>query len=199
MRVGAIEHGDTWWFGLVPGLANIFLDVIGDEERFALAVQSFVIANLRATIAGSPQRFSFALQVVRDDGARRLQNHLRGAIVLFQSNDFGAREIFFKIKNVANIGAAPGINALIFIADDADILLLARQHLHQFVLGTVGVLIFIDQYVAESTVVVAADRRHRAQQANGFQQQIIEVERVGPLQFLVVEVIEMGDAFRLRI
>ena len=35
-------------------------------------------------------------------------------------------KIFFKIENVANVSAAPGIDALVLIADDENVLLFAR-------------------------------------------------------------------------
>ena len=99
-----------------------------------------------------------------------MQNVLRGAVILLQPDDFGLGEIALKFQDVADISAAPGIDALVFIAHHADVLLAARQQAHQFILRTVGVLILINQQILEAAVVALAHFAAGLQHARRFQQ-----------------------------
>ncbi len=75
----------------------------------------------------------------------------------------------------------------------------ARQQPHQFVLRTVRVLIFIHQQILKSPVVIFAHRRHRFEQAHGFEQQIVEVHRIRFQQLLPILLKNVRNFFRLRI
>ena len=75
----------------------------------------------------------------------------------------------------------------------------ARQQPHQFVLRAVGVLVFVDQHVLKAPVVVVADFGHGFQQARGFEQQIVEVERVGLEQLFAILLVDVRDALGLGI
>ena len=187
LRVGAIEDGAARRFdGVVGpggGLAEVFVDAVGDEERFVFAVGSFVVADERAAFAGGPEVLAFALRVLRDDGAGAFEDDLRGAVVLLEADGLGVGEIFFEVEDVLDVGAAPAVDGLVFIADDADVAVRAEQ-LHELVLRAVGVLVLVDEEVLVAAVVALADFGGRLEQADGFEQQVVEVERVGLEQFL---------------
>ena len=51
--------------------------------------------------------------------------------------------MFFQVANVRDLGAAPAVDALVVIADDAKISMLPRQRMDQLELGAVGVLVFV--------------------------------------------------------
>ncbi len=53
------------------------------------------------------------------------------------------------------------------------------EQAHQLVLAAVGVLILVDHDVAQAAVPGFARGLVVAQQAHGFEQQIVEIERVG--------------------
>jgi len=152
------------------------LNAVGDEEGFVFAVGGFVVADQRATLAVGPELLAFAFQVVGDHGAGCLKNVLRGAVVLLQADDSGVGEILLKLENVADIGAAPGVNALIFVAHGADVFCLAGQQLHDLVLGTIGVLVLVDEKIAIAALVTLAHFAGNLEQADGFEQQVVEVE-----------------------
>src|ERR1700722_9270886 len=183
LRVGGVEHGGAGSFAAVFGMrgcfAQIFGDVVGGEQGFVLAVGGFVVADLGAALARGPKIFAFAANVIGDHGGRGLQNILRGAVILFEADDLGLGKVLLEFENVANVGAAPGIDRLVFIADGADIVTLAGQHAHEFVLRAVGVLIFVDEQVLKAAVVILANGRGRLQKARGFEKKIVEVEGVG--------------------
>src|SRR5580692_145921 len=183
LRIGAIEHGGAWSlaavFILLRGLAQIFGDVVGGEKCFVLAVWGFVVADFGPALARGPKVFAFAADVVGDHGGCSLQNVLGGAVVLFEADNLGLGKILLELENVANVSAAPGINRLIFVAHGADVVALAGQHAHEFVLRTVGVLIFVDEQILEAAVVIFAHGCRRLHQASGFEQQVVEIEGVG--------------------
>jgi hypothetical protein len=43
------------------------------------------------------------------------------AVVLFEANGFGVGKMLFEIEDVADVGAAPLVDRLIFVADDGDV------------------------------------------------------------------------------
>ena len=175
-------------------LAQKRLNFVGDEEGFVLAVGRFVVADERAALALGPELFAFAANVVGDDRAGGFKNDLRGAVVLLEADDAGVGKIFFELENVANVGAAPGIDALILVADGADVLVLAGQQLHQLVLRTVGVLVLVDQYILIAALVALAHFAGDFEQARGFEQQVVEVHGVVLEQFDLVGLEDVGDA-----
>ena len=199
LRIRAVEHGGARSFAVLGRLSQIFCDVVSGKERFVFAVWSLVVAYLGATLARSPEVLAFTADVVCDHSRRRLQNILRGAVVLFEADDLGFGKIFFEFEDVADVGSAPGVNRLVFIADSADVVALARQHPHEFVLRAVGVLIFVDEQILEAPVVVVAHVRGGFQEPCGFQKKIIEVESVGLAQLLAVFLEQMRDLLGLGI
>jgi hypothetical protein len=144
----------TFRYAILAGrLPKIFGNVICREKGFILAVRRFVISDLRAAAAGGPQSLAFSSDIVGHNRRGRLQNVLRGTVVLLQANDACLGKVLLKLQNVANVGAPPGVNALVFVAYSADIVFAGGEHAHQFVLRTVGVLILVHLDVAIATVV----------------------------------------------
>ena len=95
-----------------------------------------------------------------------------------------------------DVGAAPAIDRLVLVAHHADVAVLLGEQAHQFVLAAVGVLILVDHDVAQAAVLGFARGVVVLQQADGFQQQVVEIEGVGVAQRLLVFLEERGDAFR---
>ena len=102
-----------------------------------------------------------------------------------------------EIQDVPDVGAAPAIDRLIFVAHHADIAVLFGQQPHQVVLRAVGVLILVDHHVAEPPVVRLARGLVMLQQAHRFQQQVVEIQRVGVAQRLLVLLEQRGHGLRL--
>ena len=75
----------------------------------------------------------------------------------------------------------------------------AGQQPHEFILRTVGVLIFIDHEILKPPIVILANRCDRLQQAHGFEQQVVEVHGVGFAQLLAILLVDVGNALGLGI
>src|SRR5689334_1569083 len=116
--------------------------------------------------------------ILVDDSPRRIQNNLRGAIVLLQQNDLGLWIIFAELHHIAIVRAAKGINGLIFIADHKDIILRSGKLIDQKVLGGVGILKFIDQQIFIVALIFLADFGVIAEQNGSIHQQIVKVAGV---------------------
>ncbi len=74
-----------------------------------------------------------------------------------------------------------------------------RQQPHQLILAAIRVLIFVDHDELEAPVVKLAQRFVVFQQPDGFQQQIVEIERIRLPQTLFVEFVNLRHARQLRI
>ena len=144
LRVGAVQNRSPRRLpAFASRLPKILGNVIRRKQGFILAVRSFVVSDLRPAAAVGPQVLSLASDVVGYHDRSRLQNVLGGAIVLLQANDARFGKVLLELQDVANVGAAPGVDALVFVADGADIVLAAGEHAHQFILRAVGVLVFV--------------------------------------------------------
>ena len=79
---------------------------------------------------------------------------MRRTIILFQADNFGRGKIPFEFEDVADVGAPPRIDRLVFITDGANVAAFSGEHAHEFVLRTVGVLILVDEQILEPAIVV---------------------------------------------
>ena len=111
----------------------------------------------------------------------------------------GVGEVLLELEDVADVGAAPGVDALVLVADGADVFRFAGQQLHQLVLGAVGVLVLVDEQVAVAALVALADFAGDLEQAHGFEQQVVEVEGVVLAQLGLVALVDVGDALAVGV
>ena len=73
------------------------------------------------------------------------------------------------------------------------------QHPHQLVLRAVGVLVFIYKNVLKAPVVIIPHRGDSLQQAHGFKQKVIKIERVRLSQLFAIFLVNVGHALGLGI
>ena len=77
----------------------------------------------------APELLGLALAIVDDDGVGGFEDPVRGAVVLLQGDRPDLPEVLLELEDVADVGAAEGVDRLVGIADDADVALLAGQEL----------------------------------------------------------------------
>ena len=114
-----------------------------------------------------PELFPLAAAVVRNDGVRRVQNALRGAVILFQTDDLRALVLLFKVQNVGDGRTAEAVDALVVVAHDADIFIAPGQQRSQQVLQMVRILILVDEDIAELALVIVAHLLKLLQKLHG--------------------------------
>jgi hypothetical protein len=71
------------------------------------------------------------------------------AIILLEADDLGARVALGEAEDLGDVGAAPAVDRLVVVADDAELGPLAEQ-LDQGGLHWVGVLVLVDDDVGEA-------------------------------------------------
>jgi hypothetical protein len=141
-----------------------------------------------------PQRLLHAPAVVRDDRVGRVEDRLRGAVVLLQPDHGRVREVVLEVEDVADVGPAEAVDRLVRIAHHEQVAVrLAGQQLQQAVLRVVRVLVLVDEDVAEGRAVAGADLGEELQHVHRAAEQVVEVHRVRAVQALLVEVVDVGD------
>ena len=116
------------------------------------------------------------------------------AVVLFEADDLRAGEILFEAEDVGDLGAAPGIDRLVVVADAAEVAARLGEELEPFVLRLVGVLIFVDEDVAEAVAVALQHVRVGAEDHQHVEQQVAEVAGVQRAQAVLVGGVKLGAA-----
>ena len=92
-------------------------------------------------------------------------------------------------ENVFNRRAAEFIDALVVVADDADVFIPAGEQRGETVLQRIRVLILVDEHVMELPLIERAHIVKPFQQFHRFQNDVVKVQRVRLVQpFLILSV-----------
>src|SRR3546814_2486429 len=87
---------------------------------------------------------------MRDQAGSGGEDMRRRTVVALEPDDAGAREILLEAQDVADLGATPAVDRLVVVADAAEVAVALRQEAQPEVLRDVGVLVLVDQDVAEA-------------------------------------------------
>ncbi len=172
---------------------------MGDERGLVVFVVGDVPDDLLAVALLRPQPLVATARVARDHRVGGGQDGLGGAVVLLQQDRARVREILLELDDVADAGAAEGVDGLVGVADDAQLARLDTgvgwrdQLADQLVLRVVGVLVLVDQHVPEAAPVVLGHGGQPLQQRDRLHDQVVEVERVGRAQPGLVDAVDLGD------
>lgn len=120
-----------------------------------------------------------------------MEDGLGGAVVLLEQDRSRVGVVLLELDDVADRRPAEGVDRLVGVTDDAQ---LARGHrvrgrvvgqgradelLDELVLRDVGVLVLVDEDVAEASAVVLRGVGEGLEQVDGRHDEVVEVERVG--------------------
>ena len=142
-----------------------------------------------------PKSFRLAVKVVFNDGVGGVQNGLRRTIILLQQNNSRIWIILLEIQNVAHIRAAPTVNRLIGITDDANVFVFGGKLLCQNVLRNVCILILVDGNVLETLLITLQNVGIFVEKIHGRENQIVEVQRIILPQLFLIQPVNLRDAF----
>ena len=203
--VGSVEHRDIVVGDRAVPTSTVDqgVDLPGDEPGLIVLVVGDVTDD-QFTVAGvTPQSLLPATGVTRDHRVGRGQDVLGGAVVLLEQDRRRVGEIAFEVLDVADGGAAEGVDGLVGVTHHAQ---LRRRHVpggavpdelaDQDVLRMVGVLVFVDQHVAEPPPVVLRDLRVALQHTHRLADEVVEVQRVGGSQPALVLAVDLRDDAR---
>src|SRR5690606_36790520 len=119
-----------------------------------------------------------------NDAIGRIDNSLRGSIVLLQFEHLNIRIMFLEIKDDLNIRSTKPIYTLRIIPYHTDIFIDCSKTLDNQVLGEVGILILIHHEVLELMLIFAKYFGMLVKQNIGFEKQIVKIHCASPLTTL---------------
>ncbi len=192
LRVGPVEDGE-----LAPA------EVLGRREpkdrrrdplRLVALVGGAVPRDLPAAVPLGEQVLAVRRGIVRDDRVRGVEDCLGGAEVLLEEHDRRVGKVLLELEDVAHVRGAEPVDALVRVADHADVPVLLGEEPRDLVLGQVRVLVLVDEDVVEPLAIVLEHVRAAAQQPHRVGEQVVEVHRVRSLQAPLVERVEIRDA-----
>ena len=190
-RVDAIEYRNLI---IAPaGLAPPG-DPQGDLPGLGVLVVAVDHAHVLPAFAPRPELLVLPLRVVCDQLRRGLEDRPARTVVLLQADDGGVWVVGLELEDVSYVRPSPGVNALVRVAGDADVLVLDGYAVGQDVLGVVGVLILVDEDVLVTPPQHLADVRPVAKQKRHSHQKVVEVQRVVVVERLLVEAIGLRGA-----
>ena len=134
----------------------------------------------------APQIFLEHFGVVVDEVIRHLEDALRGAVVLLQLDDAQVGVIVAQLVQVRDARAAPCVNGLIVIAHHGECGTAARQQLDHLVLAIVGVLIFVDQQIAQLLLPAQQGFGMFLEQLHRQMNQVVEIHRLISAQCFLI-------------
>ena len=149
--------------------------------------------NHRPRARRRPERFAHPPVVLCNHGVRRVQNVLRGAVVLLQTDDRCIRVRLVERQDVLNRRAAEAVDALVVVADHHQIPPSLGKHPRQLKLRNVRVLILVHADVAETLLVVLQNLGMPTEQEHRLHDDIVEIQRVGFAQDLLIGGIDPRD------
>ncbi len=122
-----------------------------------------------------------------------VEDQLGRAVVAFELDDGRVRPVALEIEDVAQVRAAPRVDRLVVVADDRQVAVLRGKGLDPQVLGTVRVLVFVDVEIAPALLVLGEDLGGFVEQPDRLEEEVVEVERAGDPEALLVASRESGD------
>ncbi len=123
---------------------------MGDDVlRLFLLIVTADVEQRLAIARHRPQDLLLARPVVGDQAVGRGEDVAGRAVIALELDHPGAGKVFFEVEDIAGVGATPGIDRLVIVADHAEVSLGAGQMLQHAVLGLVGILVLVDHDVAE--------------------------------------------------
>ena len=176
-----------------PAAADQALDLAGDPLGLLVLVVGLEALDLQPARDLGPELLVLARGVARHDRVGGVEDELGRAVVALELDDRGLGPVALEVEDVAQVGAAPRVDRLVVVADDREVAALARERLDPQVLRPVRVLVFVDVEVVPAILVAGEDVGRLLEQAHGLEQQVVEVERAGRLEPLLVAGREARD------
>ena len=170
------------------------LGLLANPARFLGPVPDSDDLDQGAVAGIGPQALAKTTFIMRDEAVGGAEDVAGRAVILFEANGRGAGEILFEAQDIGNLRTAPRVDRLVVVADAAQVVARMSEELEPFVLRRVGVLIFVDQNVAEAIAILGEDFGLGAEDHQHVQQQIAEVAGVEGFEPRLIRGVELGPA-----
>ena len=174
--VRAVEDGDV--LRAIPALQGA-LDVADDHLVLLGGVVEEGDEGLAAGRRARRQEGLLELLGIAGDGGVGHGEDLGGgAVVALELDDAAVGPPLREVHDVAEVRAAPGVDALEVIAHGHQVAVTRGQAVDELRLDGVGVLVFVHEHVAETGGVVVRHLRVLLEETQCEDEQIVEVHRV---------------------
>ncbi len=176
MGVVAVEDGDL---RQRHALVDALEDLLGDERRLRLGARGGRHDRQLAALADRAEVLGELLLVLRDRRVGELEDRRQRPVVGLEAEHAAAGVALGEGQDVGELGAAEGVDRLGVVADDHEVLLRAERRVDDVGLQPVGVLVLVDEDVAEAGGELAADVVVAAQEEQPVEQQVVVVHDLG--------------------
>ena len=185
--------------GGTPATSGQTLHLTGDELCLLVLVVGVEDGDLGAAAAIGPQLLVLAAGVAADDGVGSIEDRLGGPVVLLELHDLGIRVVALEVEDVAQVGAAPRVDALVIVAHHRQVAVLGGQQAAEQVLRAIGVLVLVDQDLLPAPLVAGQHIRILLEQEDRAHQQVVEVDRVVLGQLALVCLVDAGGSLVVEV
>jgi len=151
--IGAEEHGEIGG----RSAAEHRFDLRDDKAGFGFFCVGCEIGDLLAGAAVGPEFLRVSTGEALYDAVSGVEDNLGASVVLLELDDCRAGEVALEAQDILDVGAAPAVDALIVVADGANIVVRGRQQPDEAILGIVCVLVFVDEDVFEALALPLED------------------------------------------
>src|SRR4051812_15375839 len=190
LRVGAVEDGDL---AAREALLHQQRDLGGDVAGLGVLVLDLDRADRVALAELRPEVLLLALAVVADDAVRGVEDVLGRAVVLLERDRVRAREVVLELEDVADVGAAEPVDALVRVSHGEQVAVLLGDELEQAVLGVVRVLVLVDQHIVKCLLPLLPCLGEALEHVDGEEEHVVEVDGVRGEEALLVEVVDLRN------
>ena len=128
-----------------------------------------------------------------DQRVRRRDDLRGGAVVARQAHHGGVGEPAREVEQVPRVGAGEGVDRLVRVADDRQVVAAAEPGVEHPLLQRRDVLVLVDDEAAVAVAELLGDAAVLLQGRRGVQQQVVEVEQLGAVLELLVTGVDGGD------
>ena len=133
-----------------------------------------------------PEGLVLALPVVIDHRRGQREDAPGRAIILLELHHPCARIVLLEVEDVPDVRAAPAVNTLVRISDDAHVPVLAGQEPDDPVLGAVRVLVLVDEDVAPEAAIPGDRLGDLFVKLHRLEEKVVEVHRADRAQSILV-------------
>jgi hypothetical protein len=117
-------------------------------------IESFEEYDLLSLRIRGEESLLHLIGIIFYDGICCFDDDFCRAIVFFEVDDERIGIVFLEREDIFDIGSTPAIYPLPVISDDTEIATFAREDADDVILERIGILVFIDHEVLESTMEV---------------------------------------------
>jgi hypothetical protein len=176
LGVRPVEHRHVV---VAAALAEPGLDLAGDEVGLGAVVVGAEQRDRLAVALGGPQHLLQPPLVLLDQGVRQPQHRADRAVVGLEPVHRGVLVVALEVEDVAQVGAAEGVDRLVRVADgDQVAVALAGELLGEAVLGGVGVLVLVDVDEDRPLLHPLEHVGRGVEQVDRAAEDVVEVDRV---------------------